>query len=167
MLGERMGVAFCKYLFLDACMTFRVFPTYLCSLSNSTLDGNSSSKTTGHMTGIFFFYQPYFKRQTFQMCLSASVIFVFFYLTVFSHLDLCSDEADNSPLLQPHTLKQFEQVRPFAFPVIHVNVFKSSGKCKCALLCMRNNIFGTKRGRGRNKGETRCSLDWNYHQKHI
>ncbi|XP_023191743.1 myomegalin-like isoform X9 [Xiphophorus maculatus] len=41
--------------------------------SESTVEGNSSSKTTGHMT------------------------------------DLCSDEADNSPPLQPHTLKQFEQ----------------------------------------------------------
>ncbi|XP_043989813.1 myomegalin-like isoform X12 [Gambusia affinis] len=41
--------------------------------SESTVEGNSLSKTTGHMT------------------------------------DLCSDEADNSPPLQPHTLKQFEQ----------------------------------------------------------
>ncbi|XP_007567971.1 myomegalin isoform X12 [Poecilia formosa] len=41
--------------------------------SESTVGGNSSSKSTGHMT------------------------------------DLCSDEADNSPPLQPHTLKQFEQ----------------------------------------------------------
>ncbi|MED6294349.1 hypothetical protein CHARACLAT_020221 [Characodon lateralis] len=41
--------------------------------SESTVEGNSSSRTADHMT------------------------------------DLCSDEADNSPPLQPHTLKQFEQ----------------------------------------------------------
>ncbi|KAM4556871.1 myomegalin isoform 5-T5 [Fundulus diaphanus] len=48
-------------------------PEQIWSNSGSTVEGNSSSKTAGHMT------------------------------------DLCSDEADNSPPLQLHTLKQFEQ----------------------------------------------------------
>uniref|UniRef100_A0A3B3DXL4 Centrosomin N-terminal motif 1 domain-containing protein n=1 Tax=Oryzias melastigma TaxID=30732 RepID=A0A3B3DXL4_ORYME len=42
--------------------------------------------------------------------LGADLLFVFSVVDTFvSCLDLCSDETDNSPLLQPHTLKEFEQ----------------------------------------------------------
>lgn len=41
------------------------------------------------------------------------LVWIFFHSLFFSCLDLCNDETDNSPPLQLHTLKQFEQVRAF------------------------------------------------------
>lgn len=36
--------------------------------------------------------------------------------------DFCSDETDNSPPLQLHTLKEFEQVRTFILNAIQFNM---------------------------------------------
>lgn len=60
---------------------------------------------------------------TWQVCISPPPthnlifpwVFRFFERTFSPCLDLCSDETDNSPPLQLHTLKQFEQVRAFIF----------------------------------------------------
>lgn len=70
------------------------------------MEEDSPSKNTGHMTGSFCLCQT----------LGADLLFVFSVVDTFvSCLDLCSDETDNSPLLQPHTLKEFEQVRHICF----------------------------------------------------
>lgn len=65
------------------------------------------SKITGHMTGVYPPPPPH--------NLIFPWVFSFFERTFSSCLDLCSDETDNSPPLQLHTLKEFEQVRGFIF----------------------------------------------------
>lgn len=81
---------------------------FFCHFFHSTQD--PSSKITGHMTGV---YPPPLPPPTHNLIFPW--VFRFFERTFSPCLDLCSDETDNSPPLQLHTLKQFEQVRAFIF----------------------------------------------------
>lgn len=53
-------------------------------------------------------------------------------MIVFFSLDLCSDETDNSPPLQLHTLKEFEQVRDFILNY-------QQAWCECHFLILQHN----------------------------
>lgn len=61
-------------------MTFQCVPYLrIYSSSNSTVEGNSSSKTTGHMTGKLLFNQPYVKKINFLNI----TLFFFGFLVIF------------------------------------------------------------------------------------
>lgn len=70
------------------------------------MEEETSSKTTGHMTG-----SSYLNIYCIYMRLAYVAWFANFNDFFPFCLDLCSDETDNSPPLQLHTLKEFEQVR--------------------------------------------------------
>lgn len=83
---------------------------------DSAVEENTSSKITGHMTGMWISFLKRIRLvQKHQVLIWLMLSFLFFFC-----LDLCSDEADNSPPLQLHTLKQFEQVRAWMITELHM-----------------------------------------------